>query len=380
MIMRLGVSVLEKIGQTNGERAVFRMIRRTPGISRVELCHMTNLTSAAVTQIVKRYMASGLVRESGLRNSTTGNVGRARIGLSLNTDRYYALGITVRRFDVLFGLVTMDGNVKYSWKDETPNAARLINAMRNAYRITSEEGLSLIGTGLGIPTFSVPWATREDIIETVANEVPTDLYVFHNGSYAAIAEEWTMPAENPQSFFYVFFGSGIGGASVNRRGLEIPVVTPVESGHVGIDPTGELCFCGNRGCVELVASPIALLRRCYPNESDLSILMQLDETTKQEVGESLAYGLVTIANILNTQTVILGGYDEQFLETIYGAVLRNILDNFVTPSGHPLRIITSKLGEFVGVQGAALGAIDEVGRKCTDAHDLRQGPPWDSDH
>lgn len=356
--------MVHQVVQTHGERAVFRMIRRSPGISRVELGRATKLTSAAVTQIVKRFIAAGLVRESEARNSTARSIGRSRVGLLLHGERLCALGITVRRFDVLYGLVTMDGKIKYSWKDEDANLSSMVDRLVRIRDLVNDEGFVLITTGVGLPTFSVPWSTGHDIIHAISTVVGMELYFNHNGSYAALAEDWCMDLNDLQSFFYVFFGSGIGGASVYRSGRGLPVITVVEAGHVGIDPHGELCYCGNRGCVELNASPMSLFKKYhYPSGSDLKSLMNLDMAAKRFAGESLAYGLVSIANILNTQTVILGGYDEDFLEAIYGAILREILAKFVTPSGYPLSIVTSKLGEFVGVQGAALGAIDQVGER-----------------
>lgn len=353
---------LRDIVHTRGERAVFRCIRKSPGISRVELCQATDLTSAAVTQIVKRFLAAGVVREDASRSSTEASVGRSRISLSLKDDSYYALGITVRRFDTLWGLVTLDGKVKHFWKDESQSFSNVLANLEKAMNTAATDGQHIMTVGVGLPTFPVPWVGDEDVGSEIAKRIGVPTYAFHNGSYAAYAEEWFMQDLTTENFFYVFFGSGIGGAWVARQGWAPPLITSVETGHVGIDPAGPLCFCGNRGCVELVASPVSLARQHQvPVGDGFQYLKTIDASSKRVAGEALGYGLISIANILNTQTVVLGGYDADLLDTIYGNVLRDYLSHFVTPSGYPLRIITSQLGEFAGIQGAALGALDNVG-------------------
>ncbi|MCY0879244.1 MAG: ROK family protein [Firmicutes bacterium] len=346
--------------QTRGERAVFRCIRRTPGISRVELCERTELTSAAVTQIVKRFMAAGLVREIPAKNAIAGNIGRTRIGLAPVDSAYFSLGIVVRRHDIQMGLVAPSGKVAHAWRMVAPTIERVASTLEDVVEAAGE--IPIVAVGVGLPTFAVPWATASDITATIANRFDCPVYSFHNGSYAALAEEWFMEEEVPSRFFYVFIGSGIGGASVLRAGNEPPVITCIEAGHVGIDPHGERCFCGNRGCVELMASP-ASLEAHYHINIDLGIegVKGLSERTKEAVGESLAYGLVSITNVLNIHYVVLGGYPPEVLDYLYGNTLRKTLAGYRNPFGHPLTIVTSRLGDLAGVQGAALGAQDQIG-------------------
>lgn len=346
--------------QTRGERAVFRCIRKTPGISRVELCKQTELTSAAVTQIVKRFMAAGLVREIPAKNAIVGNIGRTRIGLAPVDTAYFSLGVVVRRHDIQVGLVEPSGKVAHAWRVVAPTIERLASTVDDVVRAAGD--IPIVAVGVGLPTFAVPWATASDITAMIASRFACPVYSFHNGSYAALAEEWFMEDDEPARFFYVFIGSGIGGASVLRAGYEPPVITCIEAGHVGIDPHGEQCFCGNRGCVELMASP-ASLEAHYDINIDLGIegVRGISENVQKIVGESLAYGLVSITNVLNIHYVVLGGYSPEVLDYLYGDTLRQILTGYRNPFGHPLTIVTSRLGDLAGVQGAALGAQDQIG-------------------
>ena len=95
-----------------------------------------------------------------------------------------------------------------------------------------------------------------------------------------------------------------------------------ELGHLIIDPGGERCGCGNRGCLETLATDLALaegvsrkLRRTVSVDQLVDILRQTPERIAAEVDRMLDYlaiGVGAVINIFNPQAVFLCG---RFLET-----------------------------------------------------------------
>jgi predicted NBD/HSP70 family sugar kinase len=90
-----------------------------------------------------------------------------------------------------------------------------------------------------------------------------------------------------------------------------------EIGHLLVAPPGPVCRCGNRGCLETVASPVAIARLLQDSwgrtvtPDDLPRLLadssagalRVLEDTGEAIGRALA-GLVTL---LNPQTIVIGG-------------------------------------------------------------------------
>jgi predicted NBD/HSP70 family sugar kinase len=358
--------------RTPGEIAVFRCIRQSPGIARVELANMTGLTSAAVSQIVRRLMNAGLVEEGPERYPALGAAGgRARIGLRVGAVRLRALGITVRRFDVLWGLVSLTGELEKSWQtsfDEESHRPleKISETARAIFDYVQRHELSILTVGIGLPAFGPSWAPREQVVQAISDQfLPTAVYFGRNGSYAALAEDWFFGEQWVKTrWLYVFLGAGIGGALVeHHHPKEMPRINSVETGHVGVDPDGAQCFCGNRGCVELTASPLSLTRlgQLAPGDG-FRALRKLRPHLKRAATQMLSYGLVSIVNVLDVETIVIGGLEKSVIESVYGGVV-DLLRDRLTPSQRPLNVYISSLGETSSIVGAALGAMDQMGQE-----------------
>ncbi len=90
-----------------------------------------------------------------------------------------------------------------------------------------------------------------------------------------------------------------------------------EIGHITVAPKGRLCGCGNRGCLETVASDTALawrVSRRLGRQIDIDELIRLvhsgeldpAEECKEVVGY-LAIGLATVINVFNPSTLFIHG-------------------------------------------------------------------------
>ena len=111
---------------------------------------------------------------------------------------------------------------------------------------------------------------------------------------------------------------GVGGAIVSNGA----VITGVsggagEFGHVSINPEGELCRCGNRGCLELYASfvkPMEQLSRVHRKPMTMEDAIALAETGDAgalrmiaDVAEYGGRGLAMIGTIINPPLFVIGG-------------------------------------------------------------------------
>ena len=187
----------------------------------------------------------------------------------------------------------------------------------------------------------------------------------------------------------VFPGTGIGGGLVYNdsiyRGKRSSCL---EIGHVLMVPDGPLCGCGRRGCLETVASRLAMsaeiakaaYRGQAPNilriaGTDLAnirsgtikeAIEKGDEVVEQIVRDGakhLGTAIAGAVNLLLPDVIVLGGglveaLPKLYLEEVGKSIIKNIMPSF--QKTYELKV--AKLGDDAGAMGAAAWA-----RRCVEA-------------
>jgi len=193
------------------------------------------------------------------------------------------------------------------------------------------------------------------------------------------------PAAGCLGFLYVYVGDGVGGAFI-LRGRPYHSVTGLsgEIGHVPVVDGGPSCSCGNRGCLEMVASIPAILRRvqerrteswlvstlreaCDRDELSLSLLLEAaragDKLAFQvldEAGSYLGRVVATALNLSGVEMVVLGGLLTHDGGIVRDAVQRQVRLRALEHISKQVRIVYDDQGELAGARGAALLALDAV--------------------
>ena len=123
-----------------------------------------------------------------------------------------------------------------------------------------------------------------------------------------------------------------------------------EIGHITVAPEGRRCGCGNRGCLETVASDTALARRVsrrLGRQVDIDEVIRLAarassirEEDCKEVVRYLAIGLATVINIFNPSTLFIHGQLFDADEGLFARVLEQTRKRALCPlvrrlSDHP---------------------------------------------
>jgi predicted NBD/HSP70 family sugar kinase len=135
---------------------------------------------------------------------------------------------------------------------------------------------------------------------------------------SAIAEMTWGAAVGIEDFVYVSLDLGIGGAIVNQGHIIHGVAGAAgEFGHMTIDPKGDLCRCGNRGCWELYASfkngaTMASKRFARPmGIAEVIALAQKGDVgcrrLIEDTGEAAGRGLALVGAAINPELILIGG-------------------------------------------------------------------------
>ncbi|GLW29113.1 ROK family transcriptional regulator [Actinoplanes regularis] len=244
---------------------VLDLVRRNGAISRVELAAGTGLSAQAITKIVNRLLADGLVTEAG-RAGATG--GKPRTLLRLEPAARYAVGVHLDRADTTVVLTDLTAHPVARRQlpqgmAATPEDA--LTAIADAvHSVLAEipDTRRLVGVGIACPG---PLDHTTGILHRVTGlpawdgfplraraagrfGVPT---VVDKDSNAAALGESLSAAGTPDDFGYLYHGQGLGaGFVLGGRVYRGRRTNAGEFGHQIMDLDGPWCPCGNRGCLE----------------------------------------------------------------------------------------------------------------------------------
>ena len=143
-----------------------------------------------------------------------------------------------------------------------------------------------------------------------------------------------------------------------------------EIGHIVVRPDGPLCGCGQRGCLETVASASAVARRYAAltgrdaTAEEVAMLATAADSAAsrvwQETIDALADGLMTGIALFDPAIVIIGGGLAEAGDALLEP-LRKAVGERITFHREPL-LTRAALGDEAGCLGAALLALDRLPR------------------
>jgi glucokinase len=179
----------------------------------------------------------------------------------------------------------------------------------------------------GVPNLPALLALRDrDLEAEVGARTGASTFIENDGNAAALAEAWLGAGRGARSLVFLTLGTGVGGAVILRDQLWTGSSGYAgEVGHIQLDPDGEPCGCGSRGCLETVVGIAGWSRRAgekmktrgsrlagqkvepativaAAREGDLVALEVVDETA-----QALGRALGPLLNILNPERAVIGG-------------------------------------------------------------------------
>lgn len=184
---------------------------------------------------------------------------------------------------------------------------------------------------------------------------------------ASFAEKKYGALKNYKDAVFLCLGTGIGGATFyNGKLVEPRRAAGSEFGHMIIKKDGIECNCGNKGCFERYSSmrafkeglkDILKIKDDVDSKELLNILIKEsnEEKVKHYIDEyidNLVLGLSNITNIIEPETICLGGSFVYFEKILYTRLIEKLNENkykFNKPE-----IILAKLGNDAGIIGASL--------------------------
>jgi predicted NBD/HSP70 family sugar kinase len=363
--------------------------------SRASLTRRTGLARATVSSVIFDLIGEGLVREQAAQTTET-KLGRPPLTLSLVPSAAYVVGVDVAHDHVrtilsdLVGTpiwdVNLDLDVDASAEDALVAATKLID---RALRETNNDQASVLGIGVGIacPVDRRSGQLRAEGImpgwvgikpgEELAARTGLSAQVINDANACVLAERRYGAAQTWDDVVYVRLSSGIGaGVVCDGRMLLGHDGLAGEVGHVTIEPNGAVCRCGNRGCLETIASPTAiaaLLSRSWARTVTSAELFTLVHARDrgavralEDAGEAIGRALAMTVMILNPRLIVVGGELAVAGDTLLNPMRRVLQRNSVSSHHRHLEISLGALGDSAAVRGAAALALTHAPQQLSE--------------
>jgi len=206
---------------------------------------------------------------------------------------------------------------------------------------------------------------------------------------AAVGEHYFGAARGHQEVLYVSAGVGLGGGVVHAgqvcRGVS---GMAGELGHMTMDPDGELCNCGNRGCWETQVSQQALFQQVkqaigagqasrLPQivNGDLGRLTvpivadaarggdALALEALDALGHRLGIGIASLVNVLNPELVVFGGIFSPAWEFLLPAVTEEMQKRALRWNREATQVVLARHGFDACVMGGVALVLQDILRE-----------------
>lgn len=287
---------------------------------------------------------------------------------------YYRIGAVAGDYTII-GVSCGESSVFTESADPVGELCRIIDGMRSGIA-----GL-LCGICIGFPgtvsrdkstVLSCPNLTAFDgvnVAEQLRQRYGAPVYVEHDVVLLLENDIEQLELRDRDCVVGIYVGTGLGNALyIHGRILEGKNANSGELGHIPSFLSDEPCPCGNRGCIELVASGKRLQRirdELFPEYATLDEMMQY-RSAYPEVREyirRLAYPIAIEVNILDPDVVLLGGGVIQMQHLPYEQLISDVVSLARKPlPANDLNIV--RLGEDPerGIRGAAIRCWRRIGQ------------------
>ncbi len=369
--------------------------------SNIELSSELNISLPTSAALLSELSNDGLIEISGTGVSIGGRKPKLH---SLKSESLYALSVDIGFFKTKIAVIDNNNNNitgihTYELKITKDRSAidklhLLINTLIDNYGIDKQK---LIGVGVSMPGLIDPTKgnnysylyddkDQKSLKEVLEDKFKLSVFIQNDVKNSALAESRFGLAKDKSNVLVILLDWGIGlGAIIDGKICSGTSGFFGEIGHIPFIEGGELCYCGKRGCLETVASGIAMAKRAKEGikSGQDSILNELSgyEIDKiephliidaanrgdqyaisilSEFGNNLGKGLSILIQLFNPELIILGGKMAEAKQYITIPVQQSINTYCMTQIREKVQIVLSDLAQDASILGSACSVFENV--------------------
>lgn len=396
--MYKGLENYSNIANVFTEAEICHIISRSDqGMTRAELSRFTGFSKSTISKHVDTLLASGYITEVYENKKTS--------YLTLNEDCGYVVAVDLGATSLKIAVCNIKGepmlvDVAEDIVVNVPPTDILERVVKTANSMIEKLGLErdkIIGVGMGVPA-PIEYSTGKPVCppimkmwddfpvkEYLSQAFKTRAYVDNDVNIMALEERWKGDGRSDDNFLFIKLGTGIGcGIIINGNIYRGSNGCAGDVGHVSVEGFNHLCYCGNIGCLEKLAGGAAIAESARGMAQTgkspyLSQLMNKGETITcrsvndainnldeacieyiRSVGRYIGEVVAKLVIFYNPTKVIFGGGITNFGDVLLTPVREVVFGRSTALATRNLQILKSRLGDNIGVVGAAILVREEL--------------------
>ncbi|MFA0082859.1 ROK family protein [Vibrio breoganii] len=381
-------SHIDHIKQINAGK-VYQLIDQFGPISRIDLSKLSALAPASITKITRELIDAHLIHETVVQEATSR--GRPAVGLQTNNEGWQFLSLRLGRGYLTIALHELGGEViteKYIDIEERHQDEMLERLLSEITQFFEDKGAVLermtsiaitlpglvhseSGLVLQMPHFDVKYL---ELGPALYKATGLPVFIANDTRAWALAEKLFGNSQQNKNSVLISIHNGIGaGIILEDKVLQGRLGNVGELGHIQVDPNGYPCNCGNRGCLETVASSHALLRQAQEaiaagdeTSLELATLSVINICMAANNGDEVALKIIKqlakrlgmavslVVNMFNPEKVLIGGDINVAKGIILPEIERCVQEQSLPIYRQDLEIVPSRFIKNATMPGAAL--------------------------
>ncbi len=308
------------------------------------------------------------------------------------------LAIDIGGTKLAAGIVETEGQIRVRGEVPTraveglePVLGRIIELGRDLLSRAAAAGVTVqrIGVGCAGPVDlkaglvfdppNLPGWVRVPLTQRIHDALGLPTILENDANAAALGEFRYGAGRGARSVVYMTVSTGIGGGIILDgkvwHGLKDAAG---EVGHMTVCPDGPVCGCGNRGCLEAMASGPSIARRAHEaiaagrpsrlseitnrTAADVVRLAQEGDAVARDVWDEavryLGIGVAAVITILAPERVVIGGGVSRAGDFLFEPLRAEVRRRVKLAPVESVPILPATLGPDVGILGAAAVAMD----------------------
>jgi len=362
------------------EQRIITALRTAGPLTQAELSRRTSLAPSTVSGIVSILTDRGILRAG---DEPGGRKGRL---IHLDLEDRYVMGVEVGNGHLSLALATLSARVVEFVRRPLPlgaDAASTISVVESLLEeMLTSVGAShddLVGGGVAVPApldlhgilSSSPlifpaWAGI-DIAAVFTERFGVPFAVDNDANLGALADFLWGAGQGSHSMVFVGMNYGFG-AGIVLEGTLFHGATGVsgEIGHTTVDENGDFCQCGNRGCLNTVASINRALELLAPIHPEIDSTEKLLDAAAEglppairvltDMGRASGVAIANVVNLLNPEVIVVGG-DLARAGGVFTDPMITMATRLSMPAAADVRLLTTPLGERVFALGGVALAL-----------------------
>ena len=358
-----------------------------------------SLSIPSVQKALNELVEAGIVSENGIGASSGG---RRPATYSLIADVCYILSVAMDRFNTRMVVSDLHGNFRTPVREfslalyQNPDSTVfLIEQIKQLLNDCGIEASKIIAAGIGMPGFIdedrginfnyLPVAGGQTLKGYMESRLGLPVVLFNDSNAVAQAELKFGLGKTYTDMMVINMGWGIGlGMILNGKMYNGSSGLAGEFSHIPLVPNGKLCTCGKHGCLETVASMIAIEQKATEivtgsntpgnlviEDGQIGIKQVFDEAKKgdplsirliSEAGYYIGQGLSILIHIMNPQVIVLSGIGVEAGKLWLAPIQQAINEHSIPRLSSFTGLLLSNLGADAELIGAASFVMEHINK------------------